>query len=296
MELDDLHVLIHLSDHGSIRGAAQKLGVSRSALRRQLERLERAFETPLVIREGRGIQLSPAGELAAARARPLLAEAGAMVEQARAEAGKASGVVRILLPIGMPAAARVRGLPALLANHPQLRLSLREVPDPLRWAHLPFELMAHFGPPPEGMDLVTSVLGRFERRLLATPSYLEAHGTPTSIADLEHHRVLMWRCPGLPEDQLPRVEGGWAPVEPWLTSSDASVVLEAANAGLGLAFMPGIFTGEAELVQALAETVGDVLTMRLSSLRPSRLDPRVAALLDNIHRITAQMAERAEPG
>ena len=68
MELDDLKVLIQLSDHGSIRGVAQKLDVSRSALRRQLERLEQAFGTPLVMREGRGVQLTAAGAHAVARA------------------------------------------------------------------------------------------------------------------------------------------------------------------------------------------------------------------------------------
>jgi len=283
MELDDLKVLIQLSDHGSIRGVAQKLDVSRSALRRQLERLEQAFGTPLVMREGRGVQLTAAGAHAVARARPLLSEAGAMVEEARAKAGRASGVVRMLIPVGMPATMRIQALNLLLARHPQLALDMREVPDPLRWTHLPFEMIGHFGPAPATVDLISSVLAESKRQLMASPAYVEQHGTPGSIEELVEHRLVVWRCPGRPVDQLPRIDGSWVPVQPWLISSDLNLVLEAAARGLGLAFLPTVVAVEHSLAPILEHVVVDRVSMHVSSRRPSRVDPQVAALLRNIH-------------
>ncbi|MCB9797213.1 MAG: LysR family transcriptional regulator [Alphaproteobacteria bacterium] len=281
MEVEDLRALLHIAEHGSVRGAAQRLGLERSSLRRQLERLERHFGTPLLMRDGRGVRLTPAGELAVAQARPLLAELSRLVEQAQALSGQATGVARLLIPIGMPATFRVQALHLLRSRHPQLALDVREVPDPLRWTHLPFDLLAHFGPPPEGMDLVSQVLARPSRRLLASPAYLEAQGAPDSVEALARHRVIAWRTPGRPEDQLPLRGGGQVALRPWVLTSDAALALEAAQQGLALAFMPELFAPGLQPV--LAEQLGDTLTLRLSSKRPSRVDPQVAALLGNVN-------------
>lgn len=98
------------------------------------------------MRDGRGVRLTPAGQLAASRPQPFLSEVDSMVEQARSVAGQASGVVRLLIPVGMPPSVRVAALHPLATRHPELALDLLEVPDPLRCTHLPFEMRAHFGP------------------------------------------------------------------------------------------------------------------------------------------------------
>ena len=285
MQLEDLHVLLHIADYGSLRAAAQRLGLERSALRRQLARLERVFGIALVLRDGRGMSLTPAGELVTDRARGLLTEVGALVQQAQALGGQARGVVRLLLPVGLPAPVRIQALQLMRARHPDLAVHTREVPDPLRFSHLLFDLMAHFGPCPQGMDLVSHVVARPARRLLASGDYLERYGAPRSAEELRSLPILMWRCPGQPEDRLPLCAGGWLPAQPWLISSDITLVLEAAQQGLGIALLPSLLVDEQGLRTVLPEQVGDAIVFRISSQRPSRVDPRVRALLDNLKKV-----------
>jgi DNA-binding transcriptional LysR family regulator len=52
---------------GSLRKAAQRLGVAPTAITRQIENLEHQFGTQLIERDARGIRLTAAGELLAAR-------------------------------------------------------------------------------------------------------------------------------------------------------------------------------------------------------------------------------------
>lgn len=60
-----------LARTGSIRQTADTVGMSPTAVTRQLDKLERTFGSPLVERTPRGVRLTAAGELLAARSRDI---------------------------------------------------------------------------------------------------------------------------------------------------------------------------------------------------------------------------------
>lgn len=74
MQLRALMYFDELVRTNSMRAAAENMGVAATAVSRQIENLEHYFGTPLVERNNRGIRLTAAGELLAARAGKTLRE------------------------------------------------------------------------------------------------------------------------------------------------------------------------------------------------------------------------------
>ncbi len=72
MTLHHLRVLVSVAEAGSVRGAADTLVVSQPAVSAALAALRRELGVPLVAREGRGLRLTPAGEIFTRYARRVL--------------------------------------------------------------------------------------------------------------------------------------------------------------------------------------------------------------------------------
>ncbi|TWF99520.1 DNA-binding transcriptional LysR family regulator [Kitasatospora viridis] len=115
---------------GSFSAAARELGCTQPAISQQMKALEKAVELPLVVRSGRGVQLSEAGEVLLKHASGILAGLSAAEQEVAAIAGLRAGRVRLvsfptasstLVP---PAVARLRGA------HPGVRVSLVEAEPP----------------------------------------------------------------------------------------------------------------------------------------------------------------------
>ncbi|MFC9328536.1 LysR family transcriptional regulator [Kitasatospora sp. NPDC057015] len=99
VELDVRHlrVLCAIADTGSVRKAAQQLGMTQPSLTTQLHRIERTIGGPLFTREQTGSQPTPLGHSVLSRARPIITELATLVTAARQEA---SGAAKRQLRIG----------------------------------------------------------------------------------------------------------------------------------------------------------------------------------------------------
>jgi len=84
-----------VAQHGSIRAAANDLGVAQSAVSRQIQALEREFGAPLLERRPRGIALTPAGELVFSYAREAAFNVDRLHTEIDALKGLRRGRVRI---------------------------------------------------------------------------------------------------------------------------------------------------------------------------------------------------------
>ncbi|MGP3967728.1 LysR family transcriptional regulator [Streptomyces sp. 6N223] len=130
LSLDRLRVLHAVHSHGSVTGAALALHVTTSAVSQQLAKLERETGQRLLMKNGRGVRLTDAGRLLAEHAERILCE----VERARADLEAHRGQAVGELPLGAFASAArgllPRALAALHAEHPRLRVPMREAePD-----------------------------------------------------------------------------------------------------------------------------------------------------------------------
>ena len=90
----------------------------------------------------------------------------------------------------------------------------------------------------------------------ASPAYLARSGTPSSVRELRRHRCLLGFTRGeVPQTHWPTAGGGKVQVEAALCSNDLSLLLDAAQRGLGIALLPAIvcerYVRDGKLVQVL---------------------------------------------
>ena len=78
MELKSLRHFVALVEHQGFARAGEAIGLSQPALSRSIQNLEQRLGCELVSRSGKGIELTPQGELVLEHARRLIAGSTAM--------------------------------------------------------------------------------------------------------------------------------------------------------------------------------------------------------------------------
>jgi LysR family transcriptional regulator, low CO2-responsive transcriptional regulator len=149
-----LRALVELADAGSVRGAAERLVVTESAISSAIGSLSTEVGVPLVDRHGRGVRLTPAGQCYVEYARKILGLHDEAVLAARGEVDPEHGAIRL-------AAVTTAGellLPALLASftakYPgvdcKLEVASRKAIWPMLASHQADVVVA--GRPPTALD------------------------------------------------------------------------------------------------------------------------------------------------
>ncbi len=285
--------LLQVEECGSLQAAAKRLRASRATVRRRIEDLEKTAGVPLLHRDATGTRLTRAGQVLADRGREVLASAQNAMSETRFAAAEASGLVRIVAPVGMQQQFAASVLASVRSSGLDIRIAFEERADPAGDAK-EVDLMFHFGPPPDQEAWFSRVIRRAPLTLVASPSYLQSRGTPETPEDLAQHTLLMWAGAG-PSDQLPLRAGGSLRVVPWLVSSNVNLLRRVAALGVGLAFAPdgGIpdEQGVGPLVPVMTDLVGRDETLRATSPLPSRSDPRAAAFVERVHQLLSTWPE-----
>jgi molybdate transport repressor ModE-like protein len=286
MDIRNLTIFIQIVEAGSVQGAARKLGLSRSAIRRCVDELESMIGAPLLHRDPTGVRLTPAGVVALAEGKTIIESAQGLITNARAAEREAWGTLRVIEPLGIPLTMHVN---ALLATHlalPKQRIVIRQVENPLSNLNEPFELMLHDGPAPDRNAWFSRVILRTNLRLVASREYLERRGTPKTVAELADHDTLGWNRPGHPAGEWPLLSGDRMEVKPWLVTSDAHLVTTVAAKGGGILLIPRMpFFDDLEadpFETVLEDIVGTELVFRVTTPFPHRADARTRETLEMI--------------
>ncbi len=278
MDLKNLSHFVDIVDIGSVQAAARQLGVSRSVLRRGLEELECVMGARLLHRDPSGVRLTAAGAIALERGRPLVESARALLREVQVADQEPRGLLRVILPVGMPLALAVDTLLAGREAMPNQQIVLRHSEDPLADVHQPFELMLHEGPPPDRNHWFSRVLMHISMRPLASAGYLARKGRPMCVEELGDHDILGWQRPGLPAETWPLRAGGSIEVRPWFSSSDPQLLAALAAQGGGIFLAPSLpfFREDSDgaLVGVLEDQVGTEFAFRATTPFPARADPR----------------------
>ncbi|MEU3572386.1 LysR family transcriptional regulator [Kitasatospora sp. NPDC036755] len=166
IEARHLRVLRAVARTGSFSAAARELGCTQPAISQQMKALEKSVDTPLVVRSGRGMQLSEAGRVLLKHATGILAGLSAAEEEVAAIAGLRAGRVRL---VSFPTASSTLVPPAvarLRDGHPGVRVSLVEAEPPESLAML------------RGGECEIALAFRYPQSDGAVAAPAPAHGTP----------------------------------------------------------------------------------------------------------------------
>lgn len=259
--LSDMAVFARVVAAGSFSAAARGLGLTPSAVSRQVARLERALRVRLLERSTRQLRLTEAGRAAHARCQQLESAA----REVFSLAGDADGAPRGLVRMSAPKAygrLRIHPLvPAFLAAHPQVDLQLVVTDRTVDLFAEDIDLAVRItDTPPPG--LAGRPLETVEHLVCASPAYLARRGLPEHPRELAQHDCIV-----LGEDErdrhwrFERAGGGEAAsasvaVRGRYQANHSEMRREAALADLGIASLPG-FTARPALE---AGTLVPVLT------------------------------------
>jgi DNA-binding transcriptional LysR family regulator len=125
-----LECLLAVADLRSVTRAAQYLHLSQPAISHQLAVLEREAGTALLIRERRGVRLTPAGRAALPEARRAVAAADDAVRLARAVGQGVGGTIRVVCAQSLAVALLAPVLARWNLDRPDVTVALRESTDP----------------------------------------------------------------------------------------------------------------------------------------------------------------------
>ena len=235
MTSNSLRAFLELARAGSVRGAAARLHVTQPAVTAAVRSLERELRTPLVARHGRGIVLTPAGEVLAgyaARVLGLLDETTAAVHEAASR-----GTGRIRLAAVTTAAEHV--LPRIIRDfrglHSAMEIELEVGNRRTVWERLRDREadLAVGGRPPAGQGFAGTPFRSNDLVLAASPD-VALEREPARPADLAAATWLL-REPGsgtraTAEEFL--AAAGISP--PTLTIGSNGAIVESVAAGLGV--------------------------------------------------------------
>lgn len=130
MDLTRLRVLAAVAREGSVTGAARALHYAQPSVSHHLARLEAEVGVPLTERHGRGVRLTAAGRLLAARAEEILGRVGAAREELDALVSLSAGRVRLAAFPSALATLVPDVVGRLAREHPGLGVRLVEAEPP----------------------------------------------------------------------------------------------------------------------------------------------------------------------
>jgi DNA-binding transcriptional LysR family regulator len=130
LDVNRLRVIEAVARNGSVTAAAKELNYSQPSVTHHLGRLEAETGAQLLQRVGRGIRVTPAGQLLADRATEILGRIEAAGEELSAHVGLTAGRVRLAGFASAIGSLVPQAVAALAVSHPGLQVSLTDTHPP----------------------------------------------------------------------------------------------------------------------------------------------------------------------
>src|SRR5260370_2001373 len=133
LDRNRMRVIDAVARNGSVTGGARELHYSQPSVTHHLARLEAETGAQLLQRVGRGIRLTPAGQLLADRAAEIIGRIDAAGAELSAHVGLTAGHVRLAGFASAIGSLVPRAIGALARKHPDLQAPLPDThpPQPL---------------------------------------------------------------------------------------------------------------------------------------------------------------------
>ena len=255
--LPDMAVFARVVDAGSFSAAARQLGITPSAVSRQVARLESVLRVRLLERTTRKLRLTEAGTAAYTGCQAMVAAAREVLALSDTQAASPRGLVRISMPKAFGRLVVHPLMASFLRHYPEVdvQLVITDRTVDLFEESIDLAICITDAPPP---GLAGRPLMRIRHLACASPPYLAAHGTPVHPRDLAGHSCLYlgederdrhWRFRRAGDEATVRVSGRYV-------ANHSEVRLEGALSHLGIASLPE-FTARAALAAGTLVTVLD---------------------------------------
>lgn len=230
---------VEASDAGSFAAAARALGISSAAVSKNVASLEQALGIRLMNRTTRKLSITEEGEVFLKQARIAIEALDTAVDTVVARKMETSGHVRISTSAAFGRDQLIPVLPGLRTRYPALSVEVDFDDRVVDLVKDNYDLAIRGGRIIDS-SLISRPVCRLNMVLVASPEYLEIHGTPQVPEDLKRHNLIARRFLG--GKQTPwgfRMSDGslttMEPDSPVVTLSAPEAQIQAAHLGLGIA-------------------------------------------------------------
>lgn len=220
--------------------AAQQLGLTPSAVSKQISQLEQRLQVRLLNRTTRSISPTEAGQLLFDRCQLLLAEFAEAEQMVKDLDNNPKGTLRISATPTFGRQLLMQILSGFAQDYPEIHIELTIADKPLNLAREGIDLGLQLGSLQDSR-LVAKPLVRQQVILTATPQYLANYGAPEQLIDLNNHHILMiagtdfaeprWSKRFMKEAQLEQKPKRF-------TVNDLDTLCEACLNGMGITALP----------------------------------------------------------
>lgn len=238
--LMEMEAFAKVVDSGGFTDAAKKMNLSKSAVSKQVAALETRLGARLLNRTTRRVSPTEIGLAYYSKAKKVLidaTEADAMVSSMQ---DAPRGSLRLAATPDFGSNYLPDAVGKFLGKYKEVSIDMvlgSHVPDPTSGG---YDLVIRVGQQPDS-SLMAKKLATTQLKIVGAPSYFEKHGIPERIDDLNTHSLLhysnapsgsIWTLQSTNGEKRIIRSGGN------LAANDGQSLLQAAEAGLGIAFLP----------------------------------------------------------
>lgn len=253
-DFNALAVFALVAEEKSFRAAADRMGVTRSAVSQTIRKLEETLGIALVNRTTRSVGLTEAGELLYGEAAPALLGMRAALEAATNLRGPPRG--RLTLAVSSIAESFLSGelLSSFLDRYPEVTLHVTVTDEEFDIVAEGYDAGVRLGEVIAQDMIAVPVSGEQRQLAVASPAYLARHGEPLHPSELARRRCIGWRrAAAVAPYRWEFAENGRefsVAVADTITTTDMGLMIKLAVAGAGISFgmedsfRPAIARGE----------------------------------------------------
>ena len=259
MDWDKLKVFHAAAEAGSFTHAGEQLGLSQSAVSRQVSALEQELGVSLFHRHARGLILTEQGELLHHTAHDVFMKLEAARAKLTDSKERPNGELKVQTTPGIGVHWLTPRLGEFIDLYPDIHITLITTDEELDLAMREADVAIRLRQPTQP-DLIQRKLFSVRFHAYASPDYLKRFGTPKTLEELDEHRVLMLGGSVVPnhfENRRWLIEvsrNGKGPRTPVLTINTVLGVMRACQRGIGVALLPDYLVEEnGGLVQLFGE-------------------------------------------
>ena len=245
LKLEGIASFVAVAEAGSISEAARRLHQSKSVVSERLADLESSLGARLLHRTTRKISLTEDGAAFLERASRILREMEEATAEIQERRGTLSGPLRISAPVTFGRRHLGPALYPFLRANPAIELTLDMDDRRVDAAAAGYDAVIRNGVI-EDSRLVAWTLAPSRRVLVASPAYLEKHGTPKDLDELRAHRGIYYVNRGVADWQFVGVSGAQSVrAKVALRTNNGDMMLDATRGGVGISLLPSFIAGEA---------------------------------------------------
>lgn len=184
--LERMRTFVRVAERGSLSAVARELGVGQSTITRHLQELEEAVGVPLLSRTTRRISMTGEGSRYYSNSVQILRLVEQAGDEVRNTRGAPAGTIRISCTAAIGVLHVSRLIFAFQDRYPDIGIDLSLTDERIDLVRDGVDVALRLGPLTDS-SMKLRAMGQSRRRLVATPAYLAARGTPAVPEELSGH-------------------------------------------------------------------------------------------------------------